>query len=95
MDIDTSIFALLADTDDDEQLPSSRQLPLHHVWADDALVNAWSAAITEFAVGEESMYFEQDSYMLMYVRVYLQYYASSGSKGPSLDREAQLLASPL
>lgn len=41
---DDSILALLADTD------TPRQVPAHQVWSDSALVDAWSAAIHEFAV---------------------------------------------
>jgi hypothetical protein len=52
---DDSIFALLADDDNDG--PSYRQLPATEIWNDDCLVMAFNAAVAEYRdnlkVGED------------------------------------------
>lgn len=50
--MDDSILALLASSSDDEnnEGPTYRELPPHQVWSETALVDAWSAALGEFAV---------------------------------------------
>jgi len=49
-DDDSSILALLAASDEEDVMPS-RELPPSQVWSENALVDAWSAAMAEFKVG--------------------------------------------
>lgn len=50
--MDDSILALLASSSDDENNEGTtyRELPPHQVWSETALVDAWSAALGEYAV---------------------------------------------
>lgn len=84
-----------------------RELPPQQVWSETVLVDAWTAAMNEFKVScyhcldclacFQSFVDVAYAYLLARSLACLQVYASSSKSAaiPTLDREAQLLASPL